>query len=147
MFVFSSLFIICLLLNWNCTVMQYTIRKCDGAISVYTIQDYLGVIWQYTHMHKILKFSLISWCGNFLETQQKLVHFHKISIPGNWVKLRHFMQWIFAGINISTLSTILFCFATISEKNMSFKFTWYHIYSFQQDFRQYSILWYFLYPK
>ena len=57
-------------------------------------------------LNKILKFHLVSWCGNFVETHIALrdwvespetlrkfhVSTHEISTPVSWVKLRYFIQ-------------------------------------------------------
>ena len=62
---------------------------------------------QFFNLRKILKFHLISWCGNFVETHSfcrvsgdspetpRKLPFHNISTPGNQMKLRYFMQCIF----------------------------------------------------
>ena len=57
-------------------------------------------------LFKIPTFHLNSPCGNFVESNKfrivsgkspeitRKLPFHKISTPGNWVKLRYFMHWV-----------------------------------------------------
>ena len=53
----------------------------------------------YPELRKILKFHLISRCGNFVETSKfnlaetpHSVYFQDTSTSGNWMRLRYFMQ-------------------------------------------------------
>ena len=106
---------------------------------------------------KMPYFHLIFWCGNFVET----VPLYKISILRNYVKLRHFTQWLFLLIlqnqfvhrkifnPLTTHAPHSFSIKNILFEKMDLSFFYFHVtkYAFDKRLKVFFVFCTFLYKQ